>query len=79
VLLILYSAAILLANGWRRVPLWLLATATAAGVAGMRFLIAGPSPGVHTLVAVVCGSLLGALSAGLTHIALRARRLKALD
>lgn len=79
VLLLLGAALTLLANVWRRLPWWSLIAATVGAIAGLRFLIRPEIPGVRSAVAVVCGGVLGSLSALLSRIAYRARRLKAVD
>ena len=80
ILLLSGCTAVYLTNLWRSVPAWLLAIATVAVVAGLRFLI--PAEGRYAVsapVATLCGGLLGTASATLTRVAHRARRLKALD
>lgn len=68
-----------LLNLYRELPLPLLALVTVAGVAALRFLVRSTASPVHLPPAVVCGSILGITSAGLTRIAYRARRAKALN
>ena len=79
VLLLVLAAVVMVANAWWELPRVLLALATAAGIAGLRLLIRPPAPPVHIGPAILCGAILGALSATLTRIAFRARRAKALD
>lgn len=71
---------LLVANLWRRLPIAVLALATAGLVLGLRFLVPTAGPAfVHTPAALACGALLGASSGALTRLAYRARRSKALD
>ncbi len=78
--LLLAAGTVLGFNLYRKVPASLLIAATCGCAVGLRFLVRpGSSAGVHTPVAVVCGGVLGALSAVLTRIAYRARRAKALN
>lgn len=64
---------------WRLSP-WLLLLLTAGWVVGLRFLIRPRGPTfVHTSVALLCGGVLGIVSAVLTRIACRARCAKALN
>lgn len=79
-LLLACSVLVLVANAWRRLPLWMLASATLALAISLRFLLAERAAStVHTPVAVVCAAVLGTLGGALTRIAYRARRSKALD
>lgn len=79
-LLVFAAFAVLVLNAWRRIPAWALAPATLALIAGLKFLVPNrASVSVHTLTALVCGALLGSLTAVLTRIAYRARRSKALN
>ena len=79
-LLVLGGCGIFLLNLWRHLPLWLLAATLILAIASLRWLLPFGSPAhIHTPVAILCGGLLGALSATLTRIAYRARRSKALD
>ncbi len=78
--LLLCSAAVFLLNLWRALPPWSLVLVTLLTMGALRFLVpSGHGSGVQTPVAVLCGGLLGGISAVLTRVAYRARRAKALD
>lgn len=74
------SAAIIIANAWRRLPVAFLLAATLALIVDLRFLVGHDRPrGVSWFVAILCGSGAGVLIASLTRVAFYARRAKALD
>ncbi len=78
--LLLCSAIVFLINFWRALPIWSLVLVTLLTMGALRFLVpSGHGSGVQTPVAVLCGGLLGSISAVLTRVAYRARRSKALD
>lgn len=71
--------AMYLLNLYRPVPVALLAACTGGGIVALRCLIRpGAGSSVHTVVAVLCGGVLGVAATMLTRIAYRARRAKAL-
>lgn len=72
--LLFCSAAILLLQLRRDVPLWIVSLATSAAVVGFALLAH-----VMLIVAILCGLLLGAGTTLLTRIARRARQNKGLD
>lgn len=72
------SALTLGTNLYRILPTWLLVIAVFALTASFRFLLTPPERPIHTATALVCGPVLGVLSAVLSRIALRARRAKAI-
>ncbi len=75
--LLVLSTATLLGNLWRRLPLWMLGSATLGLAAAARFLVSpGADRQVHTAVALPCGVAIGGLGAALSRVALRARRAK---
>lgn len=68
----------LVSNLWLRLPLWSLAAAALALVAGLRSLVQPHSViGVTWPVAAGCGLTIGVLGSFLSRVALRARRAKA--
>ena len=67
-------------NLYRGLPTWLLLLSTAGWIVALRFVVRPRGPiFVHTSVALLCGGLLGIVSAVLTRIACRARCAKALN
>ena len=80
VLFLASSAAVLAANLWRMLPTALLLAAVLGLIAGLRFLVpAGAADHVHTVTAVLAGTVVGTPGAALSRIAFCARRSKALD
>ena len=78
-LLLLVVVSVGLLNLYRGLPWWLLLLGTGGCVVALRLLVRPHgSSFVHTPVALLCGGVLGIVSALLTRIAYRARRAKAL-
>ena len=70
----------LLTNAWRPLPLPVLGVlALGLGIAVRLLVRPGLEGEVDSATAIVCGGGIGVLAAGLTQIARRARRLKAID
>ena len=78
-LLLLAATLTLIANVWRSLPTFALLLATVAGIGGLWTLTRPPSPALLPSVAILCGGILGSLSAVLSRAAYRARRLKEVD
>lgn len=76
VLLLLAATTSLLLNVWFRLPWWLLLTATLVIPYGLHRLVPASEGGVGWAAAAICGVTLGTLGAGLSRVALRARRAK---
>ncbi len=76
----LVAAGGLLTNAWRPLPLPVLGMLAAGlGVAVRSLVRPGFAGDIAGATAMVCGGGVGVLAAGLTQIARRARRLKAID